>query len=81
MSDGQVSDGPSQVTPGMLVQPGPLISSVHKMPDGTIVLRIEHSTGMSMFPMPEDFAKRLITQLQQATSGIVVVQTLTPGAN
>ena len=65
------------VSPHMHVQPGPMTTACGVMPDGTIVLRIEHATGSTMLPMDVEFAKGLINQLQQVTGGLVV-PTLAP---
>jgi hypothetical protein len=63
---------PPQMKPAMHVQPGPMSSICRRLPDGNVVVHIEHTTGATILPMTQAFAKGLLAQLQEATGGIVV---------
>lgn len=65
---------PPPFTPMMHVQSGlPVTSACRSMNDGKHVnIHFEHTAGSTSLIVPIDFAKGLITQLQEVTGGIVV---------
>lgn len=66
------ADAPIRFAPAMHVQPSPISVKATRLPDGNVVLHLEHATGATILPMTQEFAKSLIAQLQQATGGLVV---------
>jgi hypothetical protein len=64
--------------PGHLAQPGPVGFMVQQMAveDGSkiIVLRIEHTTGMTIVSMPTELARSVGSSLIEASTGLHLVQ-------
>lgn len=58
--------------PGMHVRPGPITSKCKRLDADVVLIHFEHCTGSTSLPVPIDFAKGLIAQLQEVTGGLVI---------